>query len=418
MSKDTVIIGLDDTDHPTAGCTTDCFDDLLNRLTKCNNGYKVRSRRLVRLWPFAPRRTRGNGALSVVIELNSDSFHALLEECRSWFEELLEKSTPLNLGSTPSSPVLIVSKSDPPLNWYKETVMGFVELDSRIKEIEDSDVVMFSGERKWGAIGASAAVAWSPEYDSTWELVAWRHDKNIGTARKITQHAVRQMEENHPRTFLNRDPTKGKGLIAPRTPCPVLYGIRGDSPESVEQAHLWLQSRSDVEDSTRYAIHVTNQLSDDHVLGSCSGTVLTSPEHTKGAHSNVMVSINSKATKLVAFREGGPVNKLLRSLHPGDLISWVGLTAPDNSIHLERLSMVDSVPRITTRPLCCGKTMRSSGLGMPIRCLECGSMSERFWLSRNHDSEAFSTIEDWVEPTASNRRHLARPLEMGIPGVD
>ncbi len=274
---------------------------------------------------------------------------------------------------------------------------------------------MFIGDRKWGAIGASAAVAWPSDNNSTWELIAWREDENIGTERAITSNAVRDMESYHPRTFVNRDPTKGKGLIAPRTPCPVLYGIRGQSSESVEQAHQWLQSRSDVEKSNRYAIHVTNQLSDDHVLGSCSGTVMSHPEHTKGAHSNIMVSVGGNATKLLAFSEGGPVNRLLRTLHPGDIISWVGLTAPDKSIHLERLSVLDSVPRITSRPVCCGKTMRSSGSGMPIRCLECGNISDRIWLSQSHDGESFDTIENWVEPTPSNRRHLARPLKMGIP---
>ncbi len=136
MSRDTVIIGLDDTDHHTSGCTTDCFDDLLNRSSNSRHEFTILSRRLVRLWPFAPRRTRGNGALSAVIELDSDSHRILLEECESWFEELLEKSTPLDFDSTPSSPVLIISDSDPPLNWYRDAVMGFVELDSRLDEIE------------------------------------------------------------------------------------------------------------------------------------------------------------------------------------------------------------------------------------------------------------------------------------------
>tara|TARA_B100000029_G_scaffold84727_1_gene75399 strand:- start:10832 stop:11950 length:1119 start_codon:yes stop_codon:yes gene_type:complete len=370
---------------------------------------------LVRLWPFAPRRTRGNGALSAVIELNSNSHLTLRKECEVWFDELLEKSNSLDLETTPSSPVLIISDLNAPSKWYRDAVTGFVELESRLDEIEEAGMTLLSGKRKWGAIGASSAVAWSPKKNSTWELVAWRKEENIGVEREINSQVIREMEEGHPDTFVNRDPTKGKGLIAPRTPCPVLYGIRGDSPESVEQAHQWLQSRNDVETSLRYAIHVTNQLSDDHVYGSCSGTVLTQPEHTKGAHSNVMVFVDGNATKLVAFSEGGPVNRLLRSLNPGDRISWVGLVAPDDSIHLERLSLLDAVPRITSRPFCCGKTMRSLGSGMPIRCLECGSTSERIWLSHHHDTELFDTIEDWVEPTPSNRRHLAKPLEMGVP---
>lgn len=414
MSRDSVVIGLDDTDNPYAGCTTDCFDNLLMHLSGRIAGLRVTSRRLVRLWPFAPRRTRGNGALSAVIELDSDSHDELQRECETWFEGLPHFTS--SQDPEPPSPVLLICDSDAPYHWYMDAVRDFVELEPRLAEIKEMGLTIISGERKWGAIGASAAVAWSPENDSTWELIAWRDPENIGTERKITPNAVSDMERHHPRTFVNRDPTKGKGLIAPRTPCPVLYGIRGDSANSVDDAHSWLQSRSDVEDSHRHANHITNQLSDDHVSGSNSGTVISFPQHTKGAHSNLMVSVAGYAVKLVAFSEGGPVNRLLRTLQPGDRISWVGLTAPDGAFHLERLSVLDAVPRVTSRPMCCSKTMRSSGSGMPIRCLNCGRTSDRFWLSTPHDSDSFDTIMDWVEPSPSNRRHLARPLEMGVPG--
>ena len=234
------------------------------------------------MWPFAPRRTRGNGALSAVIELDSESHETLFRECKTWFEELLIEHSLASQGLEHASPVLLICASDPPPHWYNETVKGLVDLEPRLAEIEAMGLTMLSGNRKWGAIGASAAVAWSPQNDSTWELIAWRDPERIGTNRKITSRAVHELEQYHPRTFVNRDPTKGKGLIAPRTPCPVLYGIRGDSAQSVEHAHSWLQSRTDVELSNRYAIHVTNQLSDDHVNGTQSGTVLSAPKHTKG----------------------------------------------------------------------------------------------------------------------------------------
>ena len=73
------------------------------------------------------------------------------------------------------------------------------------------------------------------------------------------------MEGEHPLTFVNRDPTAGRGLIAPRTPCPVLYGIRGATTECVEQAHYWMQSRSDVEQSTRWAVHQPDVTEINHV---------------------------------------------------------------------------------------------------------------------------------------------------------
>ena len=98
----------------------------------------------------------------------------------------------------------------------------------------------------------------------------------IGKKRIIDMKTVAELDNNFPETFVNRDPTKNRGLIAPRTPCPVLYGIRGKSPDILENAHKWLQSNKNVEKSSDYAVHCTNQLSDDHVTLS-SGTVISKP---------------------------------------------------------------------------------------------------------------------------------------------
>ena len=64
----TARIGLDDTDHPEFGCTTYSFEELIGCLREIE-GLIVKERRLVRLWPYASRRTRGNGALSAVVKI-------------------------------------------------------------------------------------------------------------------------------------------------------------------------------------------------------------------------------------------------------------------------------------------------------------------------------------------------------------
>ena len=51
-----IYIGLDDTDHVEIGCTTEKFNQFLSYLKK-NIEFEIVSRRLVRLWPFASRRT-------------------------------------------------------------------------------------------------------------------------------------------------------------------------------------------------------------------------------------------------------------------------------------------------------------------------------------------------------------------------
>jgi len=58
-------LGLDDTDHLGGGCTTHTLWRLLASLP---SSVQVGELRLVRLWPLAPGRTRGNAA--VAVELN------------------------------------------------------------------------------------------------------------------------------------------------------------------------------------------------------------------------------------------------------------------------------------------------------------------------------------------------------------
>ena len=51
----------------------------------------ILERRLVRLWPFAERRTRGNGALGAIIDI-PDKDEVILEKiCNGWFDKLLTK---------------------------------------------------------------------------------------------------------------------------------------------------------------------------------------------------------------------------------------------------------------------------------------------------------------------------------------
>ena len=62
-------IGLDDTDHPEGGCTTYDLNELSRLLIQNIDSAEEVERRLVRLWPFAERRTRGNAALCLILSI-------------------------------------------------------------------------------------------------------------------------------------------------------------------------------------------------------------------------------------------------------------------------------------------------------------------------------------------------------------
>ena len=410
-------IGLDDTDHVEVGCTTSSFDHLLTEISSAMH-CKVIERRLVRLWPFARRRTRGNGALGAILEIPDNGALDLKKICTEWFSNLLEQVRNHPPSVFEASPCLVITFDQTPESWYWDAVRKHVDSEKLLEDALQRDVIVLRTEPSFGVVGACAAISWENNANSSWELISWRDESRIGTQRILSPESVLDLEKTHPQTFLNRDPTKGKGMIAPRTPCPVLYGIRGSTHTAVESAHHWLQSREDVERSVSFAIHRTNQLSDDHIESSTSGTVTSLPEETKGGHASLSVFSSGRAVKLVAFSEGGPVNGLLRSLIPGDRITWSGLLSPDGSIHLEKIKLDFATPRIVGRPLCCSRTMRSSGRGQGIRCLTCGRIERRSWQCVEFETKMGYSVGEWIEPTPSNRRHLSRPLSHGLPGTN
>jgi len=416
-----VRIGMDDTDHVDHACTTEQFQRLLSALGREIDHFQVVERRLVRLWPFAPTRTRGNAALSAVCELGvgaGDEGGAALSDvnriCSDFMANLeveIERDYPTS-GARPD-PCILVTTDPFPEQFYWDAVRCEVSLENRYANLPDSTTIHSLNKLPKGLIGASAAIAWAPSPDSTWELIAWREVGKILTRREVSEVAIIEMTERFPGTFANRDPTTGRGMIMPRTNCPVLYGVRGESEVEVDDAHRFLQDRYDVEKSASSAIHRTNQVSDDHLLGFRRGVVVSSPFEVQGGHSSVRVWDGESSRTLVAFSESGPVNRLLRRSRRGDEVDWMGLTSPSGEVHLERLRITNSTPRITTRPFCCAKAMRSAGKGQGLRCTVCGSLQEKSWLSENLVLP--TEFEGWVEPSPANRRHLARPLARGLP---
>lgn len=414
QSKCVVRIGLDDTDHIDHACTTEHFHRLMTMLENEIDGFRVLERRLVRLWPFAPTRTRGNAALAAVCECDTSDLRGIDALCEKFLEGLAEEfATSYPAEGQRPDPCLLVSSVELPEELYWEGVRRYVSLAKRLSNLPDGVSIHSLSESPQGLIGASSAIAWAPTDSSTWELIAWRKSDRIRSPREVSDESIIEMSERYEGTFANRDPTTGRGMIMPRTNCPVLYGVRGDSAEELLAAHRFLQGRDDVEKCDSWAIHRTNQVSDDHLEGFCDGVVVAQPIEVQGGHSSVRVWDGTHSRTLVAFSESGPVNSLLRRARPGDAVDWLGLASSNGEIHLERMRLHSTSPRISTRPECCGKAMRSAGKGQSLRCTVCGSLRDKVWLADSIESS--HEFEGWVEPTAANRRHLARPLARGLP---
>ena len=104
-------VGLDDTDHPDGGCTTYDLNSLSELLRSVLPSYEEVERRLVRLWPYAERRTRGNAALCLLATIEEGDQGALYEALDSWVPEPGDAD-----GTSSARPAIVAGSGDPPLS--------------------------------------------------------------------------------------------------------------------------------------------------------------------------------------------------------------------------------------------------------------------------------------------------------------
>ena len=414
-------IGLDDTDTLSGGCTTYEFHLLIRELTELSNNGKPwaipTDSRLVRLWPFASKRTRGNAALATKIEIKKEDEHELHLFLEDWFNKLLVKISKLkviqsqhsNREQTTPEPCLIYSRKQYPDYYWKavRTNVDYEYASSLIRNESNSKIWGEEGKRE-GLIGALAAISWVGLDDQTWELTAYRNENNYSSKREVSSESVKQMTEKYTHTILNRDPNSDRSLIAPNTPCPVLYGIRSECPEEVKNAHIFLQSNSENENCSSFQLWRTNQATGDHIEHQYVSKLKSNPKINKGGHALIEVdtiSPKNDVAILMAFEESGPLNKLANKLKKDDVVGWQGLKSPSGEFHLERLKLIRGTPRDRKRPKCsCGGKLKSSGRNQPLRCEECNLKFPRLWEGKKEIPQS------WVEPNPSERRHLAKPL--------
>jgi len=390
-------LGLDDTDTVKDGCTTFSLHHLLIHLP---SSVEVGELRLVRLWPFAHNRTRGNAA--VAVEIKTEDENELMNFLNTYWEQTLQplvgeidQSNDHGRQQTPTDPGMVWYSSLPEKsNFYLDAVQREVTFDQAPKPT-----------RSWGGggrIGAIAAVVW-PKTNITWEAIAWRMEERWKTTeRKVCVQALTTVS-GMDGMFLTRDPRSQRSLISPRGTCPVLFGVRGRTPEITLEAAKVLVEANDTEGVLGWRMFATNQASDDHLKQSYIGTVESVEILTRGT-----TVITTEHHQWLAFAESGDVKLMAQGLVLGDRIEAFGLFADANVLHIEKLRTIKKAP-IRSRPTCptCQRTLKSMGQNQGVRCPVCKHRQTQEWIEKEHDEP----VGFWVQPPADARRHLARPLE-------
>lgn len=383
-----MLLAFDDTDSPEGGCTTALVGPILARL---GEDTLRGTPRLVRLDPACRFKTRGNAAVVLPLQRGLDPA-AVLEAALGEVERHARLSPGKGAG-------IVVLGDAPAPEWYARAVQGPVGLAEVRRALERQHHAFLGTGR--GLIGAYCAGAWRPAR-ATYELIAYREERRLGQARRVDPASLAAVEADHPETFDCVDAATGRPVMVPRTPCPVLYGLRATDPARLREA----ASRIVSEPVARWTLFETNHASDDHVPDAVltPHVVTGPPEAMRGGHVRAPVRADTVERTLLAFEPTGRLRHAVLSLWPGDTVLPVG-SLVDGAVHLEKLLHVPA-PRPARTPCPgCGAAMASSGAGAPRRCRRCGVRAP---------GRLERSPPRWHEAAVSARRHLARPLSLGL----
>src|SRR5713101_8636878 len=218
-------IGIDDTDSEKGGCTTYTAAVLFQELS--SRGFKPSDFPwLVRLNPNIPWKTRGNGALAVHFFVEEGQ----IEDVQSIALEIVERTTVASARGTDPAVAFLKGQVPRTLREYSTRALHDVlsVREARVVAAKaGAEVHALMGVR--GMIGSLAAIgAGLDSVENTFEIIAYRIKKNLGSPRKIDQESVKVMNAKHDAgTFNKLDPESGRILVCPQGSDPVLLGIRG-----------------------------------------------------------------------------------------------------------------------------------------------------------------------------------------------
>ncbi len=412
-------IAVDDTDSRQGGCTTHLAHLIRDEFREC---HAPEPPRLVRLNPNVPWKTRGNAAIAIIL----DAPRRLRPEDALARVAVIVRDH-AQLADAGTEPGIAVSEHPVEKGFYTRVLREIVPREDALRALDDAGAAVkgFQGGR--GLIGCAGALAWDPyARDHTFERVAYRARERWGTARAIDPETVRKVA-GVPGTFDSYDFVEDEVVMVPRSPCPVLWGLRGEEAETLTAGDGILGPEA----STHGTLFITNQATDDHLTPATGATAVDGGNHVieavvedaptriEGGHVFVGIRSEGVATRLAAFEPTRSFRDVLRALVPGDKVTAAGAVraGPDGvlTVNVEKMCVRDLAVRPASgpNPLCpaCGKAMRSAGRDAPYRCRPCGTRTPK---DRAVGTGAAAIGLGWVEVPARARRHLAKPLARGI----
>ena len=394
--------------------------------------------RLVRLNPNIPWKTRGNGAISILVgkgkgrkkligEIKgkkiysyskNDSMNFNLSNIRDIAEKIVSKHARLDDKDT--NPGLVFSEKQPFVRFYKNAIKDVLKVDDAIN-ILNSNKAYYKGYKNGrGIIGATASIAWENQKDMTYELIAYREEDRWGSKRYVDDESTKKMDKQIKSTFDNFDYKNNHNRLVPNSPCPVLFGIRGNHEKDLYKAKSMIKS----EKIDSWLIFQTNQGTDDHLVKKkisdikpyqsviVEGIVSKAPGTIEGGH--VIFTIKDETGKIdcAAYEPTKEFRNIIRELISGDKVEvYGGVREKPLTINLEKIDvlLLKKEKEKIENPICpnCGKHMKSKGAGQGFKCKKCKTIENHPILK---EKKRFIKIGFYEVPVCA-RRHISKPLK-------
>ncbi len=429
-----MFVAVDDTDSMKGNCTTFLATEIIDEFSDLD---LIGNPRLVRLNPATPWKTRGNGSLVMrfgkgkgptrfIGEINGRKIYCY-DDCTSFEpdpEMMRERIIPHIEAhhEDDSDPGLLISRVKPRQSFYWDgvrTIMDRSVIDDEIRRIDATTFEIGCGR---GLIGCTCGMAWRPR-DSTFELLTYRPASRWGTERVFDPLTICDVEHGFPTTFNSWEDRMNKVAMVPATPCPVMYGLRGDVESDLIDASKIIET----EPIDRWMIFLTNQGTDDHIIHnphalipnqsySLRGIVESYPRHITGSHVFIDVHTRFGTVTCGAYEPSKEFRYTLDWLNPGDEIEVIGeLRDEPRTLNIEKIHVISTVEEYikVSNPICpiCSRTMKSTGSGQKYKCKKCHTKSSNPIMRKT----VRQIVPGWYEPPTAARRHLSKPLKrMGL----
>ncbi|MEM0022926.1 MAG: tRNA(Ile)(2)-agmatinylcytidine synthase [Archaeoglobaceae archaeon] len=400
-------IGIDDTDSVNGMCTTYIALLLIEAIR--DFGEVIGFPRLIRLNPTIPYKTRGNGAVSFLVDLED------LDKAMEVADELIRKYAELDDENTNPGVVFVKEEKVPLLrNFAEKAIKDVLRKEDAMKILQKHSIPYLSYKNGRGLIGALASVGANLE-DFVYEFIAYRFPERFGKQRIVDEESFYELDfRYYPTIFDTVDWCNDVVMAVPGTPCPVLFGLRGENYKILEESIKMLRT----EKWEKRAIFITNHATDMHIIESNEikdfrsyrvvGKVVRKPYDIVGGHVFFEIETKNSTLKCSAFEPTKQFRNVIRNLIPGDIVEVYG-SVKNSTLNLEKIRILSVAKSfVEMNPICpiCGKRMESAGRGQGFRCKKCKTRA--FDRIRVEVPRKIETGFYEVPPCA--RRHLTKPL--------